>query len=81
MCAGVCTFHCVIGKSLLGKPHDVYDDDHIAVPDMNHKFVYVFTATGDYFIYYMSTRHSFRLLHWPQCLAEYKGFKFGENSY
>jgi len=41
MCAGVCTFRCVIGEGILGEPHDVCVDNHTAVPDVNHKFVYI----------------------------------------
>ena len=62
------TFHQAIGKSLLGKPHDVCIDNQIAVADMGHKCVHVFTITGDYLMKYTSTRYCSGQLYRPHCV-------------
>ena len=75
------TFHRAIGKGLLGKPHDVCVDTQIAVVDMGHKCVYIFTITGDYLMKYTSTRHCPGQLRRPHCLTVFNNLTFVVDSY
>ena len=72
------TFHQAIGKGVLGKPHDVCVDNQIAVADMGHRCVYIFTITGDYVMKYTST---FGQLHRPHCLTIFNNLTFVVDSY
>ncbi|XP_065908183.1 tripartite motif-containing protein 2-like [Dysidea avara] len=74
-------FHRAIGKGVLGKPHDVCVDNQIAVADMGHKCVYIFTITGDYLMKYSSTRHYSGKLYRPHCLTMFNSFIFVVDSY
>ena len=63
------------------KPHDVYVDNQIAVADMGHKCVHIFTITRDYLMKYTSIKQCSGQLHRPHCLTMLNSLTFVVDSY